>query len=325
MRPAPARAARPGWIALLAAVAIVVVTRYAVVELLDGTPPLSADRDAQDPSREGEYGKPRVIGRLQVPELTELSGLATSQRNPGSLWAHNDSGDGPFIYCLRTSGVGCGIWQLDGARAVDWEDIAAAPDERGEPSLYVADIGDNTRSRATVSVYRVEEPRASVTDRNASPSSPTGTLQAETFTFTYPDRPHDAEAIVVNQETGDLYVITKGYSSRSIVFVARAPLVDRAELERVASMKITGLLSDRTGASLAPTGDRIVFSTYAGGYELRLPPGKHFDSIWGQKAVPVDLGAHEQGEAVTYAGSGDTIISASEGARSAIYAVERRD
>ena len=201
--------------------------------------------------------------------------------------------------------------------------MAAAPDETGAPALYIADIGDNTRSRTTVTVYRVPEPEVGRSTGNASAAPLTS--RAESFTLTYPDRAHDAEAILVNSATGDLYVITKDYSSRSLVFVARAPLSDRAELERVASMKISGLLSDRTGASLSPSGDRIVFSTYAGGYELRLPEGKHFDAIWGQKAVPVDLGPHEQGEAVTYTNSGNTILSASEGSRSALYAVTRRD
>ncbi|MBW3593999.1 MAG: hypothetical protein KY391_00350 [Actinobacteria bacterium] len=316
------KAAAPGWVVILAVLALIVVGRYALIAVLDSGPPIGdvGNEARRAPAADSTYDDPKIVGRLQVPALTELSGLAASLRNPGLLWAHNDSGDGPFVYCIETSGAGCGIWRVDGAEAVDWEDIAAAPDERGIPALYIADIGDNARSRATVTVYRVPEPHVATSQDSRTP-----TLNSEAFTFTYPDRAHDAEAILVNRTTGDLYVITKDYSSRSVVFVARAPLVDRAELERVTSIKIEGLLTDRTGASLSPNGKRIVFSTYAGGYELRLPHGAHFDRIWGQEPIPIDLGPHEQGEAVTYDVSGTTIISASEGARSAIYAVSRRD
>lgn len=320
MKTAATRSTTPGWVLILAALALIAGARFALMEFLTDNPSIIGSSLAPPSDRPvAHYGKPEVVGRLQVPELTELSGLAASRANPGLLWAHNDSGGGPVLYCLQASGVGCGTWRVAGAQAVDWEDIAAAPDERGGPALYIADIGDNNRSRATITVYRVEEPKVPA-------STPADrTLVPETFTFTYPDRAHDAEAILVHRSTGDLYVITKDYSSRSVVYVARGPLSDRAELERVTTMKISGLLSDRTGASLSPSGNRIVFSTYAGGYELRLPEGKHFDAIWGQKAVPVDLGPHEQSEAVTYTISGDRIISASEGARSALYAVDTRD
>ncbi len=277
------------------------------------------ERTSGSTAPQRSYSEPKVIGRLQVPALTELSGLAASSRNRGLLWAHNDSGDEPFLYCLEPTGAGCGIWRVAGAAAVDWEDIASAPDEDGDPSLYIADIGDNARSRRRISIYRVEEPRvASASTRHG------GTLQTETFALTYPDRPHDAEAIVVHRETRDLYVITKDYSGTPAVFVARAPLADSTELERVTSVRIDGLLTEPTGASLSPDGNRVVFSTYVGGYELVRPEGEPFDTIWRQEATPVDLGSHDQNEAVTYSASGDRIISASEGARSAIYAVTQR-
>ena len=315
----------PAWALLLGAVVAVIGGRY----LLDMArqPSSGVDSARPDEASRGlvsDYGRPHIVGRLQAPGLGELSGLAASRRNPGLLWAHNDSGDGPLLYCLTPSGAACGLWEVEGAEAVDWEDIAAAPSERGAESLYIADIGDNDRSRETITIYRVPEPKVAPAQEGTA-RSPSGTLDAEAFTLTYPDDAHDAEAMIVNRETGDLYVITKEYSSRSHVFVARAPLRDRQQLEPVAAMRIVGVLAARTGASLSPDGERIVFSTYDKGYELRLPEGRPFDSIWNQQPVPVELGSHEQGEAVTYSITGDAIVSASEGAGSPIYSVERRD
>lgn len=315
----------PGWVLVIAALVTVVAGRFAVEALFSQSAIEPHRRAASPPQVAGDYGRPRIVGRVQVDELTELSGLAASQKHPGLFWAHNDSGAGPFIYCLHLSGGSCGVYEVAGARAVDWEDIAPAPGVDGQPALYIADIGDNSRSRSTVTVYRVAEPNISGATPSASSSSPTATLGSDAFMLTYPDRAHDAESIIVHRETGDLYVITKEYSGRAEVFVARAPLTDGTELESIASMKVSGLLAGRTGAGLSPANDRIIFSTYASGYELRLPEGAPFDTIWNQRPIRVDLGPHEQGEAVSYTASGDGIVSASEGARSPIYAVERRD
>ena len=37
-------------------------------------------------------------------ELQESSGLAISRTQPGVLWSHNDSGDGPTLYAIDMSG-----------------------------------------------------------------------------------------------------------------------------------------------------------------------------------------------------------------------------
>ena len=255
------------------------------------------------------YRAPRIVGRLQVPELTELSGLAASVRNPGRLWAHNDSGGEPILYCVTIEGAACGRVRLDGATSVDCEDIAIR--QQGDAGvLYVADIGDNERTRDFVTIHRLDEP-----------ASAAGTVRPESFDLSFPRRPHDAEAIIVEPETEDLYLVTKDLAGRPDVFVARGPLGSATTLEPVGSIRLVGPIAVVTGASLAPTGDRIVLSTYASGYELTLPPGEEFDSIWGQEPDRIDLGSHAQGEAVAYLRSG-TIISGSEGAGTPLYAVE---
>ena len=52
------------------------------------------------------------------------------------------------------------IYALDGATAIDWEDIAIGPGPQAEtPYLYVGDIGDNAERRPNIVVYRVAEPK----------------------------------------------------------------------------------------------------------------------------------------------------------------------
>ena len=260
------------------------------------------------PSEGPRYGEPRIVGRIQIDALTELSGFTSSVREPGRLWAHNDSGDDPLLYCMTIEGAPCGTVRVDVATPLDWEDIAIR--RRGGGVLYVADIGDNERTRDSITIHRLDEPPAS-----------TVSVPAESFELAFPRRAHDAEAIVVEPTSEDLYVVTKDYAGRPDVFVARGPLGSTGTLEPVGSIRLAGPIAVVTGASLAPSGDRIVLSTYASGYELTLPAGEPFDAIWDQEPVRVALGSHAQGEAVSYLPSGD-IVSGSEGAGSPIYSVE---
>ena len=228
------------------------------------------------------------------------------------LWAHNDSGSEALLYCLKIRGAPCGVWEVPGVEAHDWEDLAAAPGSGGVDSLYIGDIGDNGEVRSQIVVHRVPDPDVALGG---------GTVEPESFTLTYPDRAHDAESMIVHRDTGDVYIVTKS-SGRSRVFAARAPLEPQMELELIAKIEVGGLLPGPTGASLSPDNRRIVFATYSGGFELLLPTGAKFDAIWEQAPEPVDLGTHVQNEAVTYTTSGKRIISTSEGKLPPIYSVD---
>ena len=255
------------------------------------------------------YGPPRIVGRIQAPELTELSGIAASIDGRGRYWAHNDSGGEPVLFCLKRTGASCGMTTIEGAEVVDWEDISAATGPDGS-KLYIADIGDNERVRESVTIYRVDEPQAG-----------TDTATADASVLTYPGPAHDAEAVVVEPSSGDVYIITKEYTRRARVFVARAPLGPTATLEPVATLDLAGPLAVVTGADVSSTGDRVILSTYATGFEFSLPEGATFDEIWEQPPARITLGSHTQNEAVAYTHSGN-IVSASEGALSPIYSVE---
>jgi hypothetical protein len=141
----------------------------------------------------------RVTGQVTDPTATELSGLVRSRAERGLLWSHDDSGAGPEVYGLRTDGRVAAHPTVTGAQAVDWEDIAAGPARDGAPLLYVGDIGDNGGSRASIDVYRFPEPKVGAT----------ATAPAARLTLRYPDRPHDAEALLVDPIRGDLVIVTK--------------------------------------------------------------------------------------------------------------------
>jgi hypothetical protein len=177
--------------------------------------------------------------------VAEASGIAVSHRTPGLLWTHNDSG-APLLHAIDASGTVKGHVQVTGAHVVDWEDLAVAPC-RGGSCLYIADIGDNNRSRRIITIYRIPEPRP---DQSASEP-------AEVWNATYPDGAHDAEAFFAAGNA--LFIVTKDESSATALYLlpllpkggheARLELVSRLALDRV------------TGAGVSPDGMWVALRT----------------------------------------------------------------
>jgi hypothetical protein len=93
----------------------------------------------------------------------------------------------------------------------------------------------------------------------------------------------------------------------------------------VGTITIEDFLSDRTGGDIAPDGTRVILSTYAAGYELSLPDGAPFDEIWDQEPQRVDIGEHQQGEAITYSADGESLFATSEGPHAPLYRIDRSE
>ncbi len=146
------------------------------------------------------------VGTVQHASIDEASGLAASRANPGVLWVHNDSGDTARVFAMNVQGTHLGIYNLSGASATDWEDTAVGPGPvEGQSYLYLGDIGDNNAVRSTIRVYRAPEPAV-------SPSQPPVNVDLSdvaTTTLQYPDGPRDAETLMIDQATADLYIVSK--------------------------------------------------------------------------------------------------------------------
>jgi len=257
--------------------------------------------------------KPVQLASLEDRALDESSGIVASRRNPGLFWTHNDSGGGPLVYAFDRAGRRRGTFRVEGARAQDWEDIAAGPGPaQGQSYLYAGDIGDNDAERESVIVYRFPEPEVTA----EAAAAPLPTQPAEAIRLKYPDGAHDAEALLVHPSTGDLYVVTKRADGAGVYKLA-APFGAEGvhTLARVATLRgpdFFGILI--TGGDISPDGRRVAFCDYAQGYELTLPEGsKGFDDIWRQRPTVVLLGGRRQGESVCYRLDGAALLATSEG------------
>ena len=260
---------------------------------------------------------PTPLFRYLDPAITESSGLAVSSYDDRVVFTHNDSGDAARFFAVdAATGRTLAAYRLPGATNVDWEDVAAAPDEAASPALWFADIGDNRGRRTEVVLYRVAEPRVSL-DRSPGTAN---TGPPRRYRLRYPDGPHDAEALVVDPRRGGVYVATKSLSGRTAVYSVPSPLRPGppAVLRLVATVEL-GLGAAVTGAAVAPAGDRVVLRTYSTAYAwplgadgvpaaLRSPP------------IEVALPAMPQGESVAFRSDGALLVG-SEGRHSPVYVV----
>jgi hypothetical protein len=272
-----------------------------------------------------DYEKPVTVGRIESNDIVESSGLAASLCQPDVFWTHNDSGDDEFIFAINSKGKHLGTWRVSNARNDDWEDIAEYKDSSGTCYLYIGDIGNNKRERGEQSVYRVREPAISNAGASSSKKNPLVTEPADAAGFKYPDAPHDAETLMVQPQTGDVYVLTKRVDGPSLVFKIKPQFGSSSPAEKVGEVALpavpNGLL---TGGSISPDAKRVIICDYSAGYELGLGNASSFDDIWKAKPVPVDLGDRRQGEAVTFSPDGRSIYTTSEKRNSPIIEVKRK-
>jgi hypothetical protein len=279
-------------------------------------------------SQEG-YGAATKVARIKNQSITESSGLVASRTLPGAYWTHNDSGDGPFIYAFDTRGESLAVFRVTSANARDWEDISIGPGPQQNRSyLYIGDIGDNSNARPEIVVYRVAEPDLKTASKNSSKARPLTTEPAEAIRLKFPDGKHDAEALLVHPQTGNLYIMTKVAFANPVVYQATAPLSTGTTItmKRIGEVHVPSLFGGAiTGGSVSPDGRRVALCDYFQGYELVLPASaKNFNDIWKVRMTGFDLGKRQQGEAIAYRLDGNALLATSEGKQADLIQVERR-
>jgi hypothetical protein len=233
-----------------------------------------------------------VVCRFADPRLTEISGMATSLIHPDTIYLHNDSSGGPFIYAASAST--CRVkarLRIAGATARDFEGMAVGRDKVGRPVIWIGDVGDNLDSWSEVTMLRVREPQT-LTDR---------TMRATAFRFTYRDRPHNAETVLADPRAPRLWVVTK-QMARGSLYALPSPLRKNI-LNKAREIRTEGGII--TDGAISPKGDRYVLRDYFDAVVYQgLPPGREITRIY--------LPAQPQGESITWSADGGSLLIASE-------------
>ena len=268
-----------------------------------------------------DFAEPEILGKITSRKIEESSGLAASPCNRDIFWTHNDSGNSNYIFALNKKAELVGTWQVLGAKNTDWEDIAIVKSENGECFLYIGDIGNNSRIRGELKIFRVKEPKVEK-KTNAIAS----TEKAEPIEFSYADVRHDAETLIVHPKTSEIYILTKRLSGASGVYKLEADKTNKKQtLEKIANVSVPALPNGfLTGGDISFDGSRVIICDYYNAYELVLPKdAESFDEIWKDEPSIIKLGKREQGEAVCYSVDGEAIYATSEKANSPFIEVKR--
>lgn len=268
-----------------------------------------------------------LLFHLGDGRIGEASGIAVGLISPGVVYVHNDSGDRARFFAVdRRTGATRATYTVPGARNVDWEDIAVAPDARGVPSVWLADIGDNSASRTEIAVYRVDEPHVdgSALDVAASTAVP------DTWRLRYPGAAADAEALAVSPR-GSAYVFTKSLDGTAHAFA----LPEHADASRVQSLRAIGSVRigftgtaggpnpfgqrTVTGAALSRDGATLALRTYTDAYIWPVRGGDVTAAIR-TKPVRLALPAQPLGEGIALERAG--LLIDSEGKGSAVFGLD---
>ena len=260
---------------------------------------------------------------FDVELIPEASGLAVSRRNPGVLWMLDDGPGTVGVWAVRTDGDMLGFVEIAELDGVDTEGLAVAGCAAGEAAscLYVGDIGDNSRARRSVSVYRIPEP-------DLGSGLPVSAVPATRAELRYPEGPENAEALLVTD--GVPYVVTKapfdseqqhtgatrlfgaaGFADGQLedLGVIPIPPASRSLLGPIVGEVVTGGTASET-----PLPPRVLLRTYDHVLEYRASGSDgHLSDLPRWEARELASPVLPQSEAIAYAADGCSWYTVSEG------------
>lgn len=237
---------------------------------------------------------------VSSPLLVEASGIADSKTNPGYLWVEQDSGNPPDITLMAHDGTVIKSVHLANVENRDWEDIALSggPDPNKQ-YLYLAETGDNLVVHTDYAIYRFEEPAMAVDT----------VKEVDRIAFYYPDGSHNAEAILIDPDTHDIYIITKT-DQRSKIFKLTYPY-STTDMNRVTEV---GSLSFNyaTSAAISPSGKDLVVKTYDAIYYYPRQKGESIVQSLSKKPRTLPYQQEPQGEGICFAATDTGYFTISE-------------
>lgn len=232
--------------------------------------------------------------------IDEASGIADSRANPGFLWVEQDSGNPPELALLAHNGNHAKKIYIKGLDNRDWEDLALAkgPEANGY-YIYLAEIGDNLLQYANYFIYRMKEPSVSADT----------VFTYEKIAFKYPDGANNAEAILVDSDTKDIYIITKSDIKTNIYKLAypqSTTAITQASL--VGSLPLTVVV----GAAISPDGSEIIVKTYTTLNYWKRTGGESIEQVLKKPATSLKYTLEIQGEAVCFKNDNSGFFTLSE-------------
>lgn len=245
----------------------------------------------------------QAAGVLENKEIGEASGLVASITMTDRFWLHNDSGDSARLFLITGTGGHVAEVRLKGAINRDWEDITTLEDPvTKQPFIIVGDVGDNLARYDYGILYRILEPSGGITGDT--------TLDVQqTMIFTYPDGPRDAETLMADPVTGDLYIVSKRESAVGVYRIAYPyPTMDTIIPEKLMTLPLTQIV----GGDISADGREILLKNYDFVYYFTRQAGETVMDALSRPAIQLPYVREPQGEAVCFSKDGKAFYTVSE-------------
>jgi hypothetical protein len=266
----------------------------------------------------------QAMGPLSNPAIDEASGIAVSRQNPSYIWTHNDSGDMNRIFLIRNDGTWMGTFRLLGAGSRDWEDMAMGPGPiEDKIYLYIGEIGDNRGIYPLKYIYRLPEPDINTADSTLQWVDVTN---VDRIPFVFPDKVMmDAETLLVDPWTKDIYIITK---REFPVTVYKLPYPQSTVDTTVAVKYGTIPFTAATAGDISADGKEILVKTYDKVFLWKRNEGETISDAFMRQPLRVPYAPEVQGEAIAFPEDGSGYFTLSEsrgGVTPVVYFYKRKE
>lgn len=259
---------------------------------------------SQQNAKSDLFEKARACGEVSI-KLEEASGLTASYSNSGYLWTINDSGNAAEIFLIDDKAKIAMTCKLTGIKNRDWEDITIGPGPcENSKYLYVGEIGDNEAKYEYKYLYRLPEPIFDGTEQNRLIE------KIDTLVISLPDGKRDMESMVIDQTTGDLYLISKREENVNVYYVTAHQLIpgDTIVPEKIETLQFHNVVA----VDFTADASELLLKTYDEIYYWKRPDSLSIQEVLSTKPVRLDYESEPQGESLAWTVEGDGFYTLSE-------------
>ncbi|MFT7424116.1 MAG: hypothetical protein ACI9O5_000049 [Algoriphagus sp.] len=243
---------------------------------------------------------PKAIREIKADKFEELSGIAFSRVHAGVFYGHTDSGGKSSIYIFNADGEELGEIKLEKVANRDWEDIAVGPGPGGNSYIYIGEIGDNAAVHDEIFIYRIPEP---------TKLTPESEVKPEKIKLTYPGGARDAETLMVDPISGDIYIISKRDKNNNIYCLPAARFNEKeAELGKVGELNFTSSVA----GDISSDGNQILIKSYLNIYYWTRKAGESIEQALSREPLMLIYNPEPQGEAIGFQPDGKAYYTISE-------------
>lgn len=252
-----------------------------------------------DPGVDPETGDP--INFETVPQkfpitpgiIDEASGLASSATMGGYLWTLQDSGRPNSLYLISADGKAIKEFNIPGATNHDWEDLASGPGPvEGVNYLYIGETGNNNPPMTSTNIiYRIPE------IGNIGEAFKQNNL--EKITYSYPDGPRDAETVLLDPLTKDIFIVSKELDKAGLYRLpypqSTSAVITAEKVGNIPSVVFT------TGGSVSVNGGEILIRTYISASYWKRKTGETIgQTLLRSPTKQLFIAAEPQGESICF-------------------------